>query len=292
MVNRRKKPMSKTALKWVNGIQIFTGTAVVAVSYNAFLLPNSIASGGVSGFATLLEASLNVEPAVTIGVTNVLLFLLGLLLLGGLQYGAKTIIGTLFLPFIVYFTRNWDIGIDDPLLGALFGGIGVGFGLGLVFRASASTGGTDLLAQIIHKYAGGTLGTSVFIMDGLIVAGSAFIFGLEFALYALISLFVTGRTIDVVQTGLGYAKVAFVITKHEETVRKSILKEVDRGVTKLEGRGGFTNDARPVLMCVVNRGEVTRLKRVIQLQDPEAFVVVSNASEVLGQGFENQGNSV
>ncbi|WP_158736908.1 YitT family protein [Alteribacillus sp. YIM 98480] len=272
----------------INTILIFLGSAIVAVSYNLFLLPNRIASGGLSGFATIVFEVVEIEPAITLWSLNIPLFAAGILLLGGWKYGGKTLVGTLFLPFIVYLTRNVQPAVEDPLLGALFGGIGVGIGLGLVFRAHASTGGTDLAAQIINKYTGISLGACVVVMDGLIVAASAFVFSLEFALYALIGLFVTGKTIDIIQTGVGYAKIALIITDREKEVLDLILTKIDRGVTKLDGRGGYTSNPRQVLMCVVNRNEVTKLKQLVQTVDTEAFVVVTNAAEVLGEGFKKE----
>nr|WP_233275746.1 YitT family protein [Salibacterium aidingense] len=278
--------MPKNLQVTLNTFFILAGSMILAVSYNLFLLPNRIASGGLSGFATIVYEVTGIEPALTLWSLNIPVFVAGILLLGGLTYGGKTLAGTLFVPLVIYLTRNVDAAVQDPLLAALFGGIGVGAGLGLVFRAHASTGGTDLIAQIIHKYTGASLGACVFIMDGLIVTTSAFVFSLEYALYALIALFVTGKTIDVVQTGVGYAKVALIITREEESVQHVILNEVDRGVTRLTGEGGYTKEPKPVLMCVVNRTEVTKLKHLVQSVDSEAFVVVSNATEVLGKGFK------
>ncbi|MEN0644710.1 YitT family protein [Alkalicoccobacillus gibsonii] len=272
----------------IDYVYILSGSAIVALAFNLFLLPNQIAPGGVSGISTIVTNLTGIEPAYIQWSLNIPLFIAGLLLLGGLSYGMKTLVGTLFLPFVVFLTRNWDVGFTDPLLGAIFGGIGVGAGLGLAFRARASTGGTDLAAQILQKYTGLTSGFAVALIDGLVVISSAIVFGLELALYALISLFVTGKTIDLVQMGLGYAKIAYIISQHEEKVTQSILRDIDRGVTKLSAQGGYTSEERPVLMCVVNQYEVTKLKEVVRLADPNAFVIVSNATEVLGEGFKKQ----
>ena len=265
---------------------ILLGSAIVAIAFNLFLLPNRIASGGVSGISTIVYDLFGIEPAFTQWSFNIPLFIAGILLLGGLKYGVKTFIGTAFLPFVVFITRHMEPATTDPLLGAIFGGIGVGLGLGIVFRANSSTGGTDLAAQIITKYSGLSLGASVFIIDGLIVATSAVVFSIELALYALIALFVTGKTIDIVQMGVGYAKVAYIISEKQDEVREGILVDVDRGITKLEGYGGYTDHKRPVLMCVVNQTEVTKLKQIVQKIDPKAFVIVTNATEVLGEGFK------
>ncbi|MCL7746684.1 YitT family protein [Halalkalibacter alkaliphilus] len=283
---RGQEPPSTTVQLVTDYTYILVGAAIVAIAFNLFLLPNKIASGGVSGISTIVAHMVGIEPAFTQWALNIPLFILGILLLGGLKYGIKTLVGTLFLPLVVYLTRDWSVGFEDALLGALFGGIGVGIGIGLVFRARASTGGTDLAAQIIQKYTGLTLGSAVFIIDGLIVITSAFTFGIELALYALISLYVTGKTVDMVQVGVGYAKVALIISNHQEEVRQSLLRDVDRGVTKLSGYGGYTDEERDVLMCVVNQTEVTKLKQVVKTVDPKAFVIVTNATEVLGEGFK------
>lgn len=170
----------------------------------------------------------------------------------------------------------------------MFGGVGIGFGLGLVFRGKGSTGGTALLAAIMHKYTGLTLGISLLLIDGLIVLSSAIAFNIELALYAMISVYITGKTIDIVQVGLGHAKMALIISNEEELIREAILKDLDRGVTKLKAQGGYTDDKRHVLMCVVNQNEVTKLKELVNYIDNEAFIVVTYANEVLGEGFKRE----
>ncbi|WP_409290472.1 YitT family protein [Peribacillus sp. SCS-37] len=264
---------------------VLFGSAVVAIAFNVFLLPNKIASGGVSGISTILHALLGWEPAYVQWAFNVPLFIAGLVFLGA-QFGAKTLLGTVFLPFVVFLTSDWEPWTTDPLLGSLFGGIGVGLGLGVVFRGGASTGGTDLAAQIINKYTGLSLGTCVAIIDGMIVLAAAIFFDIERGLYALIGLYVTSKTIDLVQVGIGRSKMAMVITAKEAEVRRGIIHEIDRGVTKLSGMGGYTDDERPVLMCVVDQTEFIKLKLLVKSIDPNAFVVVMDASEVLGEGFK------
>ncbi|WP_243290512.1 YitT family protein [Bacillus sp. FJAT-47783] len=263
---------------------ILTGSAIVAVAFNLFLLPNDVASGGVSGISTIVYALVHIEPAYVQWGLNIPLFIAGVIFLGK-QFGMKTLIGTIFLPFVVFLTRDMQPATEEPLLGALFGGIGVGLGLGLVFKGRASTGGTDLAAQIIHMFTGISLGLSVAIIDGLIVLTAAFVFNVEKGLYALIGLFVTSKTIDIVQVGFSRSKMVVVITSKERTVKEAILHQIDRGVTKIQAQGGYTNNDRPMLMCVVHQSQFTKLKQLVQSIDPTAFVVVMDASEVLGEGF-------
>jgi uncharacterized membrane-anchored protein YitT (DUF2179 family) len=271
--------------KLIEYIYIIVGSTFVAIGFNLFLLPNRIASGGVSGISTILYATLGFEPAYVQWAFNIPLFIAGVILLGK-QFGIKTLIGTIFVPLVVYVTRNWEPATLDPLLGSLFGGIAIGLGLGVVFRGKASTGGTDLAAQIIHKYTGLSLGTCVALIDGLIVLSAAFVFTIEQGLYALVSLYVTSKTIDIVQIGWGRSKMTMIITNKQLEVQDAILHEIDRGVTRLAAHGGFTNNERPVLMCVVDQTEFTKLKQLVRSIDPQAFVTVTDTSEVVGEGFK------
>lgn len=285
MKKRRNHTLNPTLEKLIEYIYVLIGSGIVAISFNVFLLPNRVASGGVSGISTILDATLGWEPAYVQWAFNIPLFIAGVVLLGR-QYGYKTLAGTIFLPLVVFLTNDVKPWTLDPLLGSLFGGIGVGLGLGIVFRGNASTGGTDLTAQIIHKYTGLSLGTCVALIDGLIVLSAAIVFDIERGLYALIGLYVTSKTIDLVQVGIGRSKMAMVITNRQDEVREAILNKIDRGVTKLSAYGGYTDQERPIIMCVVDQTEFTKLKQLVQSIDPAAFVIVMDASEVLGEGFK------
>ncbi|MGM0865328.1 MAG: YitT family protein [Bacillota bacterium] len=282
---RRGQAFNPRKEKLLEYLFVVIGSTIVALAFNVFLLPNEVASGGVSGISTILKGLFDWKPAFVQWAFNIPLFIAGLILLG-LQFGVKTAIGTVFLPLVVFLTEDWKPWTEDPLLGALFGGIGVGLGLGIVFRGKASTGGTDLAAQIVNKFTGLSLGTCVALIDGMIVLSAAIVFDIERGLYALIGLYVTSKTIDLVQVGISRSKMALIITNRQEEVREGILNKIDRGVTKLSAYGGYTDDARPILMCVVDQTEFTKLKQLVKTIDPSAFVVTMDASEVLGEGFK------
>ncbi|KGR83716.1 YitT family protein [Lysinibacillus boronitolerans] len=269
----------------VEYVYVIVGAAVIAIGFNVFLLPNQVASGGVSGISTILHGLFGWNPGIVQYAFNIPLFIAGVLLLGK-KFGIKSFIGTITLPFIVLLTNSWEPWTDNPLLGALFGGIVVGLGIGMVFKGNASTGGTDLLAQIITKYTGLSLGTSVLLIDGVIAISAAIVFDLEKGLYALIGLYVTTKTIDIIQLGFSQSKMVYIITLKQDEVREAIYAEINRGVTKLPAIGGYTGEARPVLMVVVYQTEFTKLKQLIKSVDPSAFVIVSDAYEVLGEGFK------
>ena len=264
---------------------VIIGAAVIAFGFNVFLFPNQVASGGVSGISTILHGMFGWNAGIVQYAFNIPLFIAGVLVLGK-KFGIKSFIGTIALPFFVILTAGWDAWTLNPLLGSIFGGIVVGLGIGLVFKGNASTGGTDLLAQIITKFTGLTLGTSVLFIDGVIAVSAAIVFDLEKGLYALIGLYVTTKTIDIVQLGFSQSKMVYIITRKETEVRDAIYKEVNRGITKLPAYGGYTGEERPVLMVVVYQTEFTKLKQVLKAIDPEAFVIVSDAYEVLGEGFK------
>lgn len=264
---------------------VIVGAAIIALGFNVFLFPNQIASGGVSGISTILYGMFGWNAGLVQYAFNIPLFIAGVLILGK-KFGIKSFVGTITLPFFVILTESWDPWTLNPLLGAIFGGIVVGLGIGLVFKGNASTGGTDLLAQIITKFTGLTLGTSVLMIDGVIAVSAALVFDLEKGLFALIGLYVTTKTIDIVQLGFSQSKMVYIITKEEVKVRDAIYKEINRGVTKLSAIGGYTGEERPVLMVVVYQTEFTKLKQLLKTVDPQAFVIVSDAYEVLGEGFK------
>ncbi|MED1784926.1 YitT family protein [Brevibacillus fortis] len=260
------------------------GSLVLATSFNLFLNPNQIASGGVSGLSTILHNLFGFSPAVVQWAMNISLFLLGFKLLDR-QYSMKAAVGSIILPLCVMLTSHLQPFTTNLLLASIYGGIGVGLGIGIVFRGRGSTGGFSIASHILHKYSGISLGACVAVFDGLVILFAGIVFDPEKALYALIALFVTSKTIDIVQMGWNTSKVAYIISNETETLRETILYDLDRGVTLLDGAGGYTGDARKVLMAVVSQSEVSKLKIMVRSVDPDAFIILCPAQEVLGEGF-------
>ncbi|MCC3374056.1 YitT family protein [Cohnella sp. REN36] len=283
---RRRKPRSRVFQETTSLLLLIAGAFLVAFSFNMFLLPNKIASGGVSGISVIVNALFAIPPAYTQWVLNIPLFIAGIFVFGS-RFGVKTAVGSVVLPLFVLLTAHWTPPTQNPLLAAIYGGLGVGIGLGLVFRGRASTGGLDVAAQIIHRLTGLTLGIAVATLDGLVILSAGILISPENALYALIGLFVTSKTIDVVQTGLQTSKAAFIVTSQPEKVSQAVLIDLDRGLTKLQGEGGYTGEQRPVLLTVVGQNEVSRLKALVREADPGAFVIITSAAEVLGEGFHD-----
>ncbi len=268
---------------------VLVGAFLVALAFNVFLLPNEIASGGVAGVSTITKALFDWEPSLVQWAFNIPLFITGIVILGK-NFGAKSLVGTIILPFYVFLTSDVPPATEEPLLAAIFGGMIVGIGIGIVFRGKASTGGMDLAAQILHKYTTLPLGICLALIDGLIVLTATFVFSVEQGLYAIIGLFITSRTIDFVQVGLNTSKNVMVITNQPEQVRRILLNDIDRGVTIFNGSGGYTDEDRKVLMCVVQQSEFSKTTRAVKSIDPQAFVIAMNATEVLGEGFKRSCN--
>ncbi|GAA3412760.1 YitT family protein [Paenibacillus hodogayensis] len=288
---RRKQPVLRIGGPLHQTIEytlLLAGCLMIALSFNFFLNPNQIASGGVSGISTIIQQLFGIEPAVMQWVLNIPLFILGMLFLGG-QFGLKTAIASVVLPLFVLLTRDLEPLTTNALLATIYGGLGIGAGLGIVFRGRGSTGGIDSAAQLIHRWTGIGYGIAVAMLDGAVILTAGIVFSPEKALYALIGLFVTTKTIDVVQTGFRYSKVAFIISKEVEGIRQAVLFELDRGLTLLDGRGGYSGEERPTLMVVVSQTEVTRLKTLVRAVDPNAFLILADANEVLGEGFKPNG---
>ncbi|WP_258525560.1 YitT family protein [Paenibacillus sp. YN15] len=263
---------------------LLLGSLLIALSFNYCLKPNQVASGGVTGISVITLELFGFQPALVQWALNIPLFLLGAFVLGK-QFGLKTAVGSFVLPLFVLLTQKVEPLTDNLLLATIYGGIGIGVGLGIVFRGRGSTGGLDLAAQLIHRFTGVSLGIAVAMLDGLVILTAGLVFDAEKALFALIGLYVTSKTIDVVQLGFNYAKVAYIISEETEAIAEAVLHDLDRGLTKLNGAGGYTGAERTVLMVVVSQNEVSRLKELVRDVDPAAFIIISETREVLGEGF-------
>jgi uncharacterized membrane-anchored protein YitT (DUF2179 family) len=266
-------------------IGIIIGTAVMAVSFNMFLIPNKIAAGGISGLGVILFHLFQLPVGLTVLLANVPLFILAWSVLGW-RIVAHSLAGTILLPFMLELTAFLPLVTTDLLLASVFGGIGSGLGLGLVFRSQGTTGGTALVAQLFNRFWGFSSGQSLIGADLVIIVAAGFVFNAEVALFALLSLFVSGKVIDVVQEGFSFSKAALIITeKNQDAITEKIFEELGRGATFLEGRGAYSRDEKGIILCIVSQSQVTRLKNIVREIDPSAFVIVSNVGEVLGEGF-------
>jgi len=268
---------------------ILIGVLLTALGLDMFLVPNKIAAGGVSGIATIVYYLAHIPVGVTMLAINIPLFLMGIRQLG-MGFGIRSLFGTISLSLIIdLIARQVPIPTRDPLLASIYGGIIVGIGIGIVFRNKGTTGGTDLAAAIVNNYMKLSVGVVLFIIDASVIVGAGIVFkSAELALYALLTVFVTARVIDIVQEGFGYAKAALIISRKNDEVAQAILHKLDRGATALCGRGMYTGTERDVILSVVTRSEISTLKELVHTIDPQAFVILADVHEVLGEGFKRR----
>lgn len=265
-------------------IQIIVGAALVGLAYNIFYLPARLAAGGVSGISTILYELFEFTPAYVQWAINIPLLVIGVIFIGK-EFGLKTFVGTLFVPLVIWLTADLSMGVENPLLSAIYGGVVLGVGLGIVYRGNGSTGGTTLIAQILKKYTGLSSGFSQLFVDGFVVITSAFVFDFELALYALMSIYVTSKVIDFVQLQTSPTKLILIITDKEEKIQSIIKDEMNRGLTKIKTVGGYSNNEKTMILCVVEQSEAVYFKKLLLKAEPESFVIFVNASEILGRGF-------
>lgn len=262
---------------------ILAGSLLTALSINVFLAPHRLLSGGVSGIALIGQYGLGIPAALSLIVLNIPLFLWGY---RGVDrdFAFASVLGTLSLSFFVNRTANISVPLD-PMLASLVGGAVGGFGCGIVFRSRGSMGGVDIVAAIVKRQFSVSIGTTSLFLNGAIVLAGAFIFGLTPALYTLISMVITSSVMNRTIDGLDHKKSVFIITEHEHEVANAILSELNRGVTFLSGQGAYTGVQKNVIFCIVTLNQLARVKHIVRTVDPEAFMTVSDTSEVLGRGF-------
>lgn len=270
------------------GIYIIIGSAVMALAYNLFLIPHHIVPGGAGGVAMILNYFFATPVGLTILVVNIPLFLIGIRTFGR-AYGVKSIIGIAVSSLLIDgFTYIFHIGsaTDNPILACIFGGIMLGAGLGLVFRGGGSTGGSDIVGQLIARHTDLSTGTSILMVDAAVIVAAGFSFGnFELALYGLLNLYLQTRAIDLVLEGLSYTRAMFIISDRAAEIARAVTVKLHRGATLLEATGAYTSEHRQMVFSVMSRREVAEARDVVKELDPKAFVIITDVYDVLGEGF-------
>lgn len=265
--------------------ELVIGILLIAIAFNLFLLPNELVFGGVSGLSIIVSKFITIDASTFIMIASLLLLVVSFLVLGKNDTKAS-IVGSILFPIFVNITANIGeyIKLDtgNVLLSAVFGGIIYGFGAGLVFKAGFTTGGTDIINQILSKYLHMSIGNAMLISDGLIVVLGGFFFGATKLMYALIVIYIIGLMTDKVLLGISNSKAFYIITNEDEKIRDYLLNELHHGVTIFSVKGGYTHKKDEVILCVVPTREYYRVKEGIHEIDSEAFFVVCDAYEVSG----------
>ena len=266
-------------------ILILIGASIMGFAIKNIYDPIGLVTGGASGVAIILKKQFGVPLWLTNTAINIPLFAAAAKLKGW-SFIKRRLLATVTLSVSLYVIPEMPFLMDDLFLTALFGGLITGAGAGIVFACQATTGGTDMLAAIIRRWLPHyTLAQILQVLDAAIVLIGAGIFGVTYALYALIAIYAVSKVSDGIIEGMKYSKVAYIISDKSEEIAAAILKELERGVTALDARGMYSGNRKDVLFCVVSRKEIAQLKELVVGHDAQAFVIVSDAREVLGEGF-------
>ena len=275
-------------IKFKNTFFIILGAAIFSFGLVHFNIQHELAEGGFTGITLILLFAFNWDPAIMNLVLNIPMFIIGWKLLGRKVF-IYTVIGTVAVSVFLKIFMKYQVNIHlegDMFLVALFAGVFIGIGLGIIFRFGGTTGGVDIIARLAHKYIGWSMGKTMFMFDAFVILLSwAVYLDHRSMMYTLVALFVGARVIDFVQEGAYAARGAFIISEAQDEIASKITLEMDRGVTVFRGYGHFTKSDREILYCVVGKNEMMRLKNIVTSIDPHAFVSVTDVHDVLGEGF-------
>lgn len=289
-VDKNKKiKVKNNILEWV---YIILGSFLVAVAINFFFLPNKITNGGASGIATIFYYFYQIPMGLTVMIINIPLFIISIWKLG-IKFSIRTIISTTLLSIFLEIIKLENIittyqGIEDYFIAAIFGGLILGIGLSFVFKGNASTGGSDLLANIIYKVRKNVnLSTILLTIDAAIIIFSIIAFkSINIGLYSIIGIFVSNKVIDLLFEGINFSKAFYIITDKNEEIIRDIEEILERGSTTISGIGSYSDEECRVIISVVERNQVSKMKSIIYSHDKNAFVYITTAHEVIGNGFK------
>ena len=264
--------------------QFLFGVAIVAITFNVLILPSKVVYG-MNGVSVMINHIFSIDPSLIILIGSLVLLILSRILLGRSKT-TLSIVGSLLLPLLIKLTENFGDFIkfenSDPLLLVIMGAVLTGIGLGFVFKSGFSTGGTDILNQIVSKYFKMSMGKAMFFTDGVIVATSVFVFGWTQLMYSIISLYIISMMTDKVMLGISNSKAFYIITKKEDEIKSFITQYLSHGATIIDAKGGYTGKSTKVIMCIIPTKEYFLAKEGIHNIDSEAFFVVTDAYEVFG----------
>ncbi|HFI0274001.1 YitT family protein [Streptococcus sp. A34] len=266
---------------------VTAGSIIMAIGFNSFFLESNIVSGGIGGLAIALNTLFGWDPATFVLFCNIPLLVICFYFLGKSVF-VKTVYGAILYPFCIKLTAGLPNLTDNPLLAAIFGGIVLGFGLGLVFLGNSSTGGTGILIQFIHKYSPLSLSQTMVIIDGIIVGLGFIAFDPDTVMYSILALMTISYVINRMMTGTNSSRNLLIISQKYKEIKSYITTEVDRGVTELPVIGGYTGSEKRMLMTTVSIPEVQKLENHILQIDETAFIIILPASQVRGRGFSLQ----
>lgn len=284
---KQKRKILNLKKIFINLIQTLFGTMLMAISTDLFLLPNQLSVGGFSGIGTIGYYFLNIPVGTTVFLLNIPLFLIAFKK-NGKQFFFDSLIGTISLSLFLNLFENINSITNSSFLACIYGGVLSGIGTSIVLHANASTGGSDLLAQIIKSYRTDIkTGNIIVLIDTIVVIVSTVIFGeIEIGLYSAIAIYIMGKVLDLFFEGIDFAKMMIIISPQYQKISDEINKKIRRGTTAIYGKGMYKNEEKKLLLCVASRGEIREIRKIVNEIDKEAFLIITNAREVYGKGFK------
>ena len=275
----------------LNYIYIIIGSTILAAGVNMFLAKIRLVTGGLSGLAIIIQYITEKQygTGVPLWLTNIVVnipLIAIAIKLKGRKFVGKSVFAAAYLSFALFYTSFIPAPEVDVLLASIFGGVFVGIGLGFVLRASASTGGTDLAANILKVYLKNVpISKIILVIDSTIIIIGAFVFGVEKAMYALISVYIVAKVIDSILEGINFSKAVFIISDNSKEIAEALMRDLKRGVTGINGTGMYTKGEKQVLFVVVGKNQLVPLQKMVKDIDTKAFITIADVREVLGEGF-------
>ena len=268
-------------------IETIIGSFILAIATSIFLLPNEFSSGGFSGIATIIYYIFNIPMGTTILILNIPLFIIATFKIGK-GFLLKSVVGTVSLSIFIDWLNTFEHITNDKILACVYGGILAGIGTAIILKANSSTGGSDLLSLIIKSFSPEfKTGSLITMIDSVIVLLNViFLKRIEIGLYSAITIYLMFKVIDILFEGIYFTKLVFIISDKNEEIAKLIERKIRRGVTGIYGKGMYTDTEKLVLMCAINRRDLTDIKKIIKRIDPKAFFIITNSREILGEGFK------
>ncbi|NLB91392.1 MAG: YitT family protein [Clostridiales bacterium] len=269
-------------------IYIIVGSAIASIAYPVFLVENSIVPGGVTGIAIIINYLFSQFSVGSVSlVLNIPLFIVGYRSMGKV-FAFRSLVATVIFSILIdVFTPVFPLLTNDLLLSAIFGGALLGIGLGLILKGGATTGGSDMIAKMIHsRFSFISIGMFLLAVDFFVATAAGIFVDGKMALYALICIYVTSKSIDLVLEGLNASKSCYIITQKHEEVSSRIMNELERGVTHIHATGAYTGESRPIILCVASIEEVPKIKNIVSQEDENAFMFINDTKEALGEGFK------
>ncbi|HLR20851.1 MAG TPA: YitT family protein [Tissierellaceae bacterium] len=289
-MTKKVEDKDKSANIYRKLLAIIVGNLLCALAFNIFFIPNKLLSGGVGGLAIIVQYLTDIPSGIVVFTINIPIFLIGYKMVDK-DFAIYSFISMFILSFLLTITNGIDayFPLNDILLGSVFGGVLNGVGMGLMFRNRTSQGGLDIIAAVLKRKYNINIGTGLMMVNTVIISLAGIRFGVQSAMYTLISMYIGYQILDKVQTGFNVRKNVVIVSNNSEKIASEIIRKLNRGVTFLEGMGAYTKENRQVIYCIVNSNEIVKLKGIVDEVDPEAFLTINEVVEVEGSGFKNAG---